>query len=469
MSDQTEERSATQAPPSVWREVVALAVPVTAQAVIMSLLMLTDQLLVGQLGDVAIAAVGIVSKITAILTVALTGLATATSIFCSQFLGGGQRDQVHRVFGVALRFGIALTIVMVAVCILWPQVLVWPFTSDPALIAAASSFLRIVAVGYLPTMATLLYAALLRSDKVVKLAMYAGVVAVVLNLVLDYLLIFGMFGAPRWGLEGAGVATTVARYVEFAVILVVSYRTGNVAAIRRWSDLKSTDPGIRKRFLIVALPLALNEFLWILGESTYAGVYGRMGTHALAAMGMTFPLQGLSIGLMSGLSAAAAVLVGQHLGRGDVAHATSLARKLLLLSMGASGALGLLIAIGAPWYAALYALSPDTGQMAIVCLLVFSGFLFVKVANMVLGSVLNSGGDSRFILVMESSATWFVGVPLAIIAAFVLRLPIGWVYFLLSIEEVLRLVVGYVRFRTGRWARNLAVPADEADPVLNPV
>lgn len=237
---------------------------------------------------------------------------------------------------------------MVAVCILWPQVLVWPFASDPALIAAASSFLRIVAVGYLPTMATLLYAALLRSDKVVKLAMYAGVVAVVLNLVLDYLLIFGMFGAPRWGLEGAGVATTLARYVEFAVILVVSYRTP----------------------------------------------------------------------------------------------------------------------------ADLYALSPDTGQMAGVCLLVFSGFLFVKVANMVLGSVLNSGGDSRFILVMESSATWFVGVPLAIIAAFVLRLPIGWVYFLLSIEELPRLVVGYGRFRSGTWARNLAVPADEADeadPVYNPV
>lgn len=464
------------APASGWREILQLALPVTAQVVIMSLLMLTDQVMVGQLGDVAIAAVGIVSKVTGILTVALTGLATATSIFCAQFLGGGQRDQLHRVFGVALRLGVAVTAVMVGACLLWPEAIVWPFTADPAVIAAAASFLRIIAVGFVPTMATLLYSALLRSDRVVKLTMYAGVASVVLNVLLDYLLIFGAFGAPRWGLEGAAVATTLARFAEFGIILAVSYRTRNVAAIRRWSQLRSTDKVIRRRFLLVALPLALNEFLWVLGESAYAAVYGRLGTQSLAAMGITFPLQGLAIGLMSGLSTAAGVLVGQHLGRGDAGHAGALARRVLRVSLAASGVLGLLIAVGAPWYAGAFALADDTRLMAVGCLVVFGGFLWVKVANMVLGAVLGSGGDSRFILVMESSATWLLGVPLAILAGFVWRLPLVWVYALLSTEEVVRLVVGYLRLRSGRWARTLTaapdVPggpdeddgADEADP-----
>lgn len=453
----TDTRAAT---PSFRHDVLHLALPVTAQAVIMSLLMLTDQIMVGQLGDVAIASVGIVSKITAILTVALTGLATATSIFCAQYVGSGQRDQAHRIFGVALQLTTAVTILMVVVSLAWPQALVWPFTSDPAVIAAAAGFLRIIAIGYVPMAGTLLYAALLRSDRVVKLPMYASVVSVVLNVALDYLLIFGSLGAPRWGLHGAAVATTVARCVEFMIIVTVTYRTGAIGAVRSWSDLRTIDNGLRRRFLAVALPLTLNEFLWILGESVYAAVYGRMGTASLAAMGMTFPLQGLSIGLMSGLATAAAVMVGQQLGTNDTPGAIRTASKLLLTSIIGSVLLGGVIAVAAPWYSTLYALTPETRRLSTGCLYVFSVYLFVKVSNMILGSVLNSGGDSKFILIMESSATWLLGVPLALLGAFVWHLSIVWVYALLSVEEIGRLVIGYTRFRSGRWARNLAMEPD---------
>ncbi len=445
------------------REVLQVALPVTAQATIISLLSLTDQVMVGQLGETAVSAVGIVSKITSILTVMLTGIATATSVFCAQFWGNGQRAQIHQVFGIALRFSMTVTILMLLAALGWPHLLISVFTTDGSVLAAGGAFLRIIAIGYVPTTLTLLYAAVLRSAKLVKLAMYAGISSVILNVVLDYLLIFGSFGAPRLGLQGAALATTIARFTELGIIVVVSYYTRNIAAVTRWSDTYCSEPGLRKRFLLVALPLSVNELLWILGESAYAAVYGRMGTGSLAAMSMTFPLQGLSIGFMSGLSTAAAVLIGQRLGRSDFVEAKSYGKRLTGLGIGLSVVIGALLAFGAPYYAKLYALSAEVQHSGVLCLFVFSGFMWVKVANMILcGAVLNSGGDSRFVLIMESSATWLLGVPLAIVGAFVLELPVAWVYFLLSLEEVVRLIAGFWRFRSGRWARNLVGTANDA-------
>ena len=216
------------------------------------------------------------------------------------------------------------------------------------------------------------------------------------------------------------------------------------------------EPGLLHRFGVTALPIVLTELLWVLGESGYAVVYGRMGTEEIAAMTMTYPLQGLAIGLLSGLAGAAAVLVGNRLGAGNFAGAIDYAHKLIRIGIGLALLVGGVVAWLAPHYVALYHTSARVQHLGQLCVLVFCAFLWVKVANMIVaGGVLNSGGDSKFVFAMESLATWLIGVPSGFLMAFYFELPIYWVYLVLSLEELVRLGVGYARVLSRKWVRNL--------------
>jgi Na+-driven multidrug efflux pump len=187
-----------------------------------------------------------------------------------------------------------------------------------------------------------------------------------------------------------------------------------------------------------------------------------MGTDELAAMTMTYPLQGLSIGLLSGLAGAASVLIGNRLGANNFDEALDYAGKLIRIGVLCSLVIGGAVALFSPYYVALYGTSAHVQHMGLLCVLVFCAFLWVKVANMIVaGGVLNSGGDSKFVFGMESMATWLIGVPSGFVMAFYFELPIYWVYFILSFEEVVRFVVGYARVRSKKWVRSLVDTADE--------
>ena len=446
------------------REVRAIAVPVTAQSVLMSLLLVTDQLMVGQLGTTAVATVGIGTKLTAVLTVALTGLATGVSIFAAQHWGSRERSRIRHLLGLGLLLGFAFATTVTLFVAVFPRAAMSPFTADSRVLAEGAVFVRVIALGYVPTMLTLMYSAVLRSTGSVRLPMWASVAAAVLNLALDWLLIFGHLGLPRLGLAGAAIATTSARFVEIAVILVGVYTSKHVVAVTRLADLRGVDAQLVRRFAVVALPLAFNELLWVLGETAYVVVYGRMGTESLAAMAMTFPVQSLAIGLLSGVASSAGVLVGQRLGRDDLHGASLRGNQLIGAGVLAATGIGVLLAAGSSMYVGLFATPAHVRHAGQLCLLVFAGFLWVKVANMILaGSVLNAGGDSRYVLVLESLATWVVGVPTAYVAAFVFGLPVWGVYLLLSLEEVVRLAVGWNRLRSGRWLRNLTTASLEPE------
>lgn len=275
-------------------------------------------------------------------------------------------------------------------------------------------------------------------------------------------MIFGHFGCPKLGLMGAAIATCIARCIELAIILVVIYWQRHPVAVRRLGELFGMERGLLGRFFATTLPIVLTELLWVLGESGYAVVYGRMGTDELAAMTMTYPLQGLAIGLLSGLAGAASVLIGHRLGANNFDGAIDYAGKLIRIGVLCSLVIGGAVALLSPYYVALYNTPTEVQHMGQLCVLVFCGFLWVKVANMIVaGGVLNSGGDSKFVFGMESMATWLIGVPSGFVMAFYFELPIYWVYLILSFEELVRLVVGYARVRSKKWVRSLIQGVDE--------
>ena len=439
-----------------------IALPITLQSVIMSLLAMTDQLMVGQLGEVAIASVGISAKLSAIVSVVLAGLASGISIYSAQYWGRGDTVRIRHLLGLGLGVGLLLAGGLALVVGAMPQLAMSPFTTDPRVFAEGAIFVQLLAISYLPSMLTMIYSAVLRSTGEVKLPMYASTSAVVINVVLNYLLIFGHFGCPKLGLMGAAIATCIARCLELAIILVVAYGQRHVVAVQRLGELFGMERGLLGRFLATSLPLMLTELLWVLGESGYAVVYGRMGTDELAAMTMTYPLQGLSIGLLSGLAGAASVLIGHRLGANNFEGAIDYAGKLIRIGVLCALLIGGAVALCSPYYVALYNTPAEVQRMGQLCVLVFCGFLWIKVANMIVaGGVLNSGGDSKFVFGMESMATWLIGVPSGFVMAFYFELPIYWVYLILSVEELVRLVVGYARVRSKKWVRSLIQEADE--------
>jgi len=438
-----------------YQSLCKLAIPIALQSLIMALLNLTDQIMVGQLGDAAIASVGIASKIFGIISVVLAALATSISIYVAQYWGKQDTKSISQLLGLGLTIGITLSLLFSIFVHTLPDWIMALFTTDQQLIDSGYIFLKIVALSYIPTMLTMLYSAVLRSTGHVKFPMYVSLCAVIINILLNYVLIFGKLGLPQFGLAGAGYATVISRVIECLLIIGAVYYNrlpGGVLV----KELFHVRKPLASKFLVTMYPIILTEIVWVLGEMVYAIIYSRMGTVEMTAMTITFPLQGLAIGLLSGLAGAASVMVGNQLGAGQYQIARNYAIKIVKLGLIISIIFGIIIALLAPLYTRFFQVSEVANQLSIYVMWLFAAFLWVKVANMIIaGGVLQSGGDSKFVFYMESTATWMIGVPLGLLLSFVLKQPLFLVYLFLSLEEIVRFIVGYYRFRSGKWLRNL--------------
>jgi len=438
-----------------YKNVYKIALPVTLQSLIMSLLTLMDQLMVGQLGDVAIASVGMATKIYGVISVVLAGLAAGVSIYAAQFWGKQDRKSISQLLGIGLIAGFALSFLFTLLVFFEPQLCLGLFTTDERILEEGYIFLQIISLSYIPTMFTMMYSAILRSTTHVKLPMFVSLFTVMLNIVLNYMLIFGNWGVPELGLKGAAIATLTARIVECALIIGAVYKFRLPGSVDFGSLFGVSKPLLQK-FIRTTYPIILTEFIWVMGETAYAMIYSRMGTSEMTAMTITFPLQGICIGLLSGLASAGGVMVGNKLGAGEEETALQYAKRFIALGISVSLAVGLVIAAASPWYVSFFNISGEVHRLGIYLVWVFAAFLWVKVGNMIMaGGILNSGGDSKFVFAMESAATWLIGVPSGLLLSFVFKQPVYLVYLVLSLEEVVRFGIGMWRIHSRKWIKNL--------------
>lgn len=436
-------------------KILKIAIPIAIQSVIMSTLNMFNQIMVGQLGENSIDAVGLSNRVFNILSVVLNAIGAGISVYTAQLWGKKEKNGIGHLLGLGLFSGGVLTAVFVLLAVLAPEFCGSVFSSDKNVIAQGAVYLRIAGYSYIPTMLTILYSSVLRSTAHVKLPMAASITGVVSGVILNYLLIFGNFGFPRLGLRGTAIATIIARCLEFSIILIGTYKLKLPAAFSL-NQLIGIPKSLLTRFCKTTYPIVLNEFLWVLGDTVYNIIYGRIGTSEYAAVTITAPVQGITIGMLSGLSGATCVILGNLLGAKEYDKANSYSRKIVRMGIGLSMFLGVLILIFEKFYVLAFNVSAQTGTYTIYLLAAFAFFLWVKVSNMIISSgILSSGGDSKFIFVMESSATWLFGVPSGLLAAFVFNLPVYWVYVILSCEEVIRFFIGLHRVHSKKWIRNL--------------
>ncbi len=440
--------------------VIGIAIPVGLQSMLQSSFAMIDQLMVGQLGSTAVSAVEVAGRPAFIYSVVLGAIASITGIMISQYLGMKNRKMADRSLSVNLAAAIALALLFTALCLLFSgQIVGLYIKEDPAVLTAGSEYLAYVLWTYLPMGISSVLAVMIRCMGRAVWPLAAGIASAIVNTGLNYVLIFGHFGLPALGISGAAIASVVSQLVNMLLMLLIFYRVRVRGQKRFQFSLLLGEDGYRQYFIML-LPVLVTELLWSLGQNVNTFLYGHLREGDLAAVSMTGPIQGLFIGALSGVSQAAGILIGRRLGAKEYDKAYQESKKLMWQGIAGSFLLSMLLICLRRAYVPLYKVEPGVQDTAARLLLAFAVLAPVKVTNMILGGgIVRSGGKTKYIMVIDIVGTWLVGVPLGLLAAFWLRLPVVWVYFILSQEELVRFALTLIVFRSRRWMNRLSMPS----------
>ena len=434
-----------------FASVCALAVPVALQSMLQASFSIVDQIMIGQLGSVSVAGVGLAGKFASIYSVIVSAVGVVAGIMISQYLGQKNSREVRRSFSVNLLIAMGLAGVFTLLCGGFPSQIMGLYTTDAPMGQAASSYLRIITPTFLPIAGATLLSTLLRCMEKAQLPLYASIASAVLNTALNYVLIFGKLGLPAMGANGAAIATVISTWVNFLLMLVMLGGHGSV--------LKASGRAGKfnlRQYLSMLLPILVCEFLWSLGENIYAAIYGHMGTEASAAMMLINPIQSLVIGALCGLSQAASVIIGKKLGSREYDDAYRDSWRLIRYGFIGSVILSVLVVLASPMYVEIYQVDAAVKLLTRQILTAYALVAPFKVLNMIAGGgIIRSGGKTNYVMFIDMIGTWVFGVPLGLLSAFVWKLPIPYVYFLLSLEECVRFAITVFILRGKRWMQSL--------------
>lgn len=431
-----------------------LAVPITIQQLVSSSTNLLDVLMIGQLGETAIAALGLSNQVFFLLSLFLFGISSGSAIFTAQYWGKGDIKNLRKVMGIGLTMAFLVALFYTLVSQIIPKTILGLYTNDQAVIELGSQYLKIVGLGYIFTAISFTYMSVLRSTQNVRLPMIVTLVALTTNIFLNYCLIFGNLGFPEMGVRGAALGTFIARTLEFILIIFFSYRF-RTAAAAKLAELKYNF-SFFKQVLWTSMPAAINEVLWSLGITTYYAVYAHIGTDAVAAVNITATIENMSFVFFIGAANACAIMIGNQIGAGNEKNAFSYGSRFLAISFAMSILLGLIVLILRPFILSFYNIGLSSYEFAWKILLIYSFTMWIRTTNLILFiGILRSGGDTRYALKVEMSSVWLVGVPAALIGGFVLNLPVYYVYAMVLSEEIVKLLIVIPRFRSRKWVHNL--------------
>jgi len=448
-----------------FRAMLALAVPVAFQQLISAGLNMMDVLMVGQLGETAVAALGLANQIFFLLILFLFGVTSGMSIFTAQFWGKGDIEQIHHVLGICLMISISVAALFTFAALLIPEKLMGFYTQDPEVTKLGSDYLRIVGLSYMFTAICVSYISVLRSITNVTLTVIVAILSLALKTILAYLFIFGMGGLPALGVRGAALGTTIGWGFQCLLLVILVYVLKTPLAAKPLA-LFDFDRFFLFRVLKTSMPAAINEVLWSFGITTYNVVYARIGTEAIAAVNINATIEELSCVLFIGLGNACSVMVGNKIGEDRKDLAFEYGRRFTIMGVVSMLIDGVIIYFIREPVISLYELSPSAADNLSKLMLVYACSGWLRVFNFILFiGALRAGGDTRYTMFTELFSIWLIGVPSALIGGFVLHLPVYWVYALVLLEEVVKAVVIFRRFLSRKWIHDLVNFTGDQQPV----
>jgi putative MATE family efflux protein len=445
---------------------VKFALPIALQSLVMSSLNMVAVMMIGQLGETAVAAVGLANQVWFLLSLVVFGVVSGAAMFVAQLWGKRDIPNIRRVVGLTVKLGLVASLVFWGLAMFFPQAILRLYTEDSAVIVLGGQYLRLFAWSYAFFAVTSAYAFALRSIGNVRLPLVISTAALGFNILLAYPLIFGVrtLGLPALGINGAALAGLVARFLEFAAMLFFVYRDRSSPVAASLRDLVELDFKFMGSVLKPVLPVIANELLWSMGITTYSAIYAHIGTGAIAAINIVATIDQLAFVVFIGIGNATAIMVGNLIGQGEKEKAFRYAGRSLSLQIIGGALMGALVYAFAGGIFRVYKVSPEVIADSIHILTILTLGMWVRAGNhVIIIGILRSGGDTRFSLVLDGLIIWIVGVPFTAAGAFLFHLPVHLVYALTLSEETTKFFVGLWRYLSRKWMHDLTqLPADSS-------
>ena len=443
--------------PEFLPSLLRLAGPIALQELVFALLNAADMFMIGQLGETPMAAVALANQFFFLLAVLMFGLGTGSAVFGAQFWGERNVAGIRQVLGLTMAIALTAGGLFTLAAVLAPAVVLRLYTTDPAVIALGSRYLRIIGLGFLPFVIGNAYMFLLRSTGQVRMPVTIIIVSLLLKSGLAFLLIFGVGRLPQLGALGLAVAIVIMRYGLTTALLVGIYkgRTPLAASIAEMIGFVRESWLIR-RFVLIAAPVVASEFLWALAGSVYQAIYGRMGAGDVAAVSIAATIETIAFVPFSGMAAGVATLIGNSIGVGEEMRSRGDARRTLAITTAMGAVMGGMLLLASRFVPGLYDIAPATQAAATAVMVVMSFTVVQRTSNLVmLAGILRSGGDTRFAALIDVGVAWLVGIPLAILLGLVLKLPIQYVVMAVFAEETVKYALSLRRVLSDRWTNNV--------------
>ncbi len=413
-----------------------------------------DVVMLNYVGQSSISAVSLASQYASVLFMVLYGLGTGATMLCAQYYGKGDMRAIQAVEGIVMRFTLSISMLFGLMALFLPEQMMHIFTNDRELIEIGASYLRCVSVCYICWGIIEAYLSVLRSIGRVTISTAMNVLAFSLNILLNAVFIFGLFGAPKMGATGVAIATSVSRFVELLACMVVSALSKDIKLDFRYMFIRNKQ--LFSDFVRLALPAVGNDVSWSVAFSMYSVILGHLGTDAVAANSFVVVVRNFGTILCFGVASAGGILLGNVLGENKLEKARKEASEVVRLTV-FTGAIGGLIVLAVTPFVLKYAdLSAQALHYLKYMLLINVYYIMGTAVNTTLiAGVFRAGGDSRFGLICDTIDMWCYAVPLGFLAAFVFKLPVMVVYFLLCTDEFVKWPWVIKRYKSGKWIRNI--------------
>ncbi len=438
-----------------YGKLAGLVLPIAVQNLMTALVSASDALMLGFLNQDSLSAVSLASQITFVLNLFYSALTIGTTVLAAQYWGKGDRPSVEQVLAVAVKFSMGVSAAFFAAALLVPEALMRIFTKEAPLIGLGASYLRAVSWSYLFMGFSQIYLCIMKNSGQAFRSTVYGSVSVVLNILLNALLIFGFLGFPQMEIVGAAVATVIARGAELLLTLAENRKKDVVRLRRKYVFAKNAR--LRGDFIRYTSPVMINELIWGCGFTMFSVIMGHLGSDAVAANSIANIVKNLVFCLCTGIGVGSGIIVGNELGAGRLERARVYGGRLCRLSVAAGALSGCVLLAASP---AVFAFAGNLTEQAReylqVMLFICAYYMIGKAVNTtVVAGIFCAGGDTWFGPVCDLIFMWLVIVPIGWAAAFWWKLPVTAVYFLLSLDEFVKIPAVYLRYKKYRWVRNL--------------
>lgn len=440
----------------LYRLLFTLAMPIIIQNLISNSLVMVDTVMISRLGDASVAAVGIAGRMQFIFVLILYGFYSGAGIFIAQFNGARQFDKIRMAMAIQISIGLVGSLLFASVAIFFGEQYVRIFSRDSEVIVLATGYLRYLAIGFVPGAFAYTFVVGLRSVKDPKFPMLTSIVAISVNTLLNYCLIFGNFGFPKMGVNGAAIATTCARLIECGM-MVFSVYFGSRGLLRvHPKDIFAIDKVFIKKYFQVAWPIIASEGMWGLGTVMYSLAYSKLGTTAFAATQRAQIVNDIMLVASFGIASSVGTILGNKLGEGNREMAILYSRKIMKLAIGIGLLTGAVLFVITPIVPKIFGVSDESGNLIIHILKVRAMINCVVTFNWTnVTGILRSGGDTIWALLIDVGPMWLIGVPLALAGATLWRWPIYLVVMATFVDELVKFIIGVPRALRNKWANVL--------------